>query len=158
VNAAAFDLNDLRNSLTPDEHAVIRLVDLHRLKVEQSRVSAASAAQQAEPTYGVFACLHLWQLLTQRMEIEGRGTDYHMVYEYLNELTVRDQINQHLDAMPPGLRVKFDRFVAQVDKRFRAVTIEDGGAELAQYWKPLAEGREVRWWWTRKPRVFPYGW
>jgi hypothetical protein len=89
------------------------------------------------------------------MEDEWRSTDFHLVDEYLVELTVRDSIGEYLDAMPPTLRTNVSRYVSRVDDRFRAVTVDDGRAELAQHWKPLADGREVRWWWLRIPVMLP---
>lgn len=151
-------LYQLRKSLTPDEHALIGLLDLQRGTVARPSTGAEFAAELAEPTYGLFASLQMWELLARRMEDEWRGIDYHLVGEYLYELTVRDAIDDYLDAMPQPLRDKVGRLVARIDERFRALTTEDDGAELAQHWKPLADGQEIRWWWTRKPLEFPPGW
>ncbi|MFI0452199.1 hypothetical protein [Actinomadura sp. 6N118] len=111
-----------------------------------------------EALYGVLNCLRFWELLIFRMEQGWRHQDYYMVYEYMNILTVRDGIEELLDAMPPALRTKIDRCVGRLDARYRAVTHEDGGTELSYYYRPLAEGRELRWWWTRCPDEFPPGW
>jgi hypothetical protein len=100
----------------------------------------------------------MWTLLVERMEDEWSRVEYHLVDEYLIELTVRDAIEGYVEAMPAALARKVGRVVAMLDHRFEAVTTEDGGSELAQYWLPLAEGREIRWWWTRKPTVLPPGW
>ncbi|TDB79138.1 hypothetical protein E1264_35925 [Actinomadura sp. KC216] len=69
-----------------------------------------------------------------------------------------DAIEEYLDAMSSGLKEKVGRVVGGLDDRYSAVTVEDGGAELAAYWRLLADGRECRWWWTRKPHVLPPGW
>jgi hypothetical protein len=110
-----------------------------------------------EPVYGVFACLRGWCFLIERMEREWRCTDYYMVYEYLNALTVRDALDGYLDAMSPSLQEKMRGVVIRFDDRYAAVTVDDGGAEFARYCRPLAEGRETRWWWTRKPLSLPPG-
>lgn len=73
-------------------------------------------------------------------------------------MTVRDCIEDFLDEMPSELRGKVGRFVDGPDARYLDVTYDDGGAELAQYWLPLAEGREARWWWNRRPKELPLGW
>ncbi|MBR7839453.1 hypothetical protein KDL01_39705 [Actinospica durhamensis] len=152
------ELDKLARSLNADEQAAISLLDLQRLKVEQSRINPASSVQQTEPSYGVFGCLRHWQLLVNRMATAWPDADYYMVYEYLNDLTVRDQVEEYLDAMPEPLAEKIHRFVKYVDDTFADLTIHDDGAELSQYWRPLAEGREVRWWWLRTPRTLPRGW
>ncbi|MFC5752179.1 hypothetical protein [Actinomadura rugatobispora] len=152
------ELASLSRGLSPEERSTIGMLDLQRLKVEQSGVGTATAAQMTEPLYGVFACLRTWCLLIRRMEQGWPRTDYYMVYEYLNDLTVRDAIEEYLDTMPTGLKEKVRRVVARLDGRYSAVTVDDGGAELAGYWRPLAEGRECRWWWTRKPQELPPGW
>jgi hypothetical protein len=158
VSTATSDLDRFRKSLTPDERALIGLLDLQRLELKQESTSAEFAANLAEPRYGLFVDLQIWELLVRRMEGEWRAVDYHLVDEYLHELTVRDEIDDYLEAMPPPLRGKVGRFVDRIDERFRAVTSEDGGAELAPHWKPLADGEEIRWWWTRKPSDLPPGW
>jgi hypothetical protein len=152
------EVTALLGSLSPEERSTIGLLDLQRLKVEQAGVGAATAVQMTEPLYGVFACLRTWCSLIRRMEQGWRRTDYYMVYEYLNVLTVRDGIEEYLDAMPTGLKEKVRRIVVHLDDRYSAVTVDDGGAELANYWRPLAEGRERRWWWIRKPQELPPGW
>ncbi|MEU8796161.1 hypothetical protein [Spirillospora sp. NPDC048819] len=152
------ELRSLVSGLSSEERSTIGMLDLQRLKVEQAGVGAATAAQMTEPLYGVFACLRMWFFLVLRMEQSWPRTDYYMVYEYLNDLTVRDAIEEYLDAMPVGLKAKIGRVVGRLDERYSAVTVDDGGAELAQYWRPLAEGRECRWWWTRKPQELPPGW
>lgn len=140
--------------LTPDDVQAIGLLDLQQL----ARENAGRGFQADEPLYGVLNCLRMWENLILRMEEGWRRQDYYMVYEYLNILTVRNGIEDFLDAMSPDLRGKVGRCVERLDARYRAVTYDDGGAELAGYWRPLADGREVRWWWTRCPAEFPPGW
>ncbi|MEV5569505.1 hypothetical protein AB0L06_05620 [Spirillospora sp. NPDC052269] len=123
-----------------------------------TRENAGRRFKASEPTYGVLNCLRDWEILISRME-EGRPRqERYMVHVYLNDLDVRGSIEDFLDDMPSSLRSKVGRCLEQLDARFRAVTREDGGAELSQYSRPLAEGREVRWWWTRRPIELPPGW
>ncbi|MCP9952880.1 hypothetical protein [Actinomadura madurae] len=144
----------LVRGLTPEERQAIALLDLQALV----RENAGRDFKATEPAYGVLNCLRYWEVLISRMEEGWRRQDYYMVYEYLNVLTVRDGIDEFLDAMPHGLQGKVDVCVKRLDARYRAVTSEDGGVELSQYWRPLAEGRETRWWWTRCPNELPPGW
>ncbi|MBE1531642.1 hypothetical protein [Actinomadura algeriensis] len=140
--------------LTPEDVQAIAVVDLQVL----ARENAGRDFQAAEPLYGVVNCLRSWERLIARMEAGWRRQDYYMVYEYLNDLTVRDAIERLVDTMQPALRAKVERCVGRLDARYREVTHEDGGAELSRYWRRLADGREIRWWWTRCPDELPPGW
>jgi hypothetical protein len=100
----------------------------------------------------------MWESLIRRLEGQWADTRSYMVYEYLNQLTVRDTLDEFANAMPAALQYKFRETVTDLDHRYVAATAEDGGAELANYWKPLTDGRETRWWWTRKPLALPPGW
>ncbi|WP_147341085.1 hypothetical protein [Actinomadura logoneensis] len=133
---------------------MIALLDLQVL----ARENAGRTFRADDPTYSVLNCLRFWEILISRMEDGWSRQDYYMVYGYLNDLDVRGAVEAFLDAMPSSLRAKVGRCVERLDARFRAVTREDGGAELSQYWRPLAEGNEVRWWWTRCPTELPPGW
>ncbi|QFG23813.1 hypothetical protein [Actinomadura sp. WMMB 499] len=144
----------LVRGLTVEDRQAIAVLDLQRL----ARENAGRAVQLSEPIYSVVKCLRLWENLISRMEAGWRRQDYYMVYEYMNVLTVRDEIEEFLDAMPPGTRAKAGWCAGRLDARYRDVTHEDGGAELSKYWRPLAEGREIRWWWTRCPDELPPGW
>jgi len=152
------ELDQLWRSFSPEEHSELGLLDLQRLTVERSRVAAHIAEHISEPVYGVRPSLHMWRALVHRVADGWPATDYYMVYEYLNVLAVRDGIEDYVDAMSAELGTKIRRAVAVVDDVYRAATVDDGGAELAHYCKPLADGQESRWWWMRKPRSSPPGW
>jgi hypothetical protein len=152
------DLACLARSLAEDEKSVIRLLDLQQLKIEQSGIDSKHARSMTEPVYGVFGCLRRWQLLVHCMAHHWPDHDCYMVYEYLNDLTIRDHIEEYLDAMPHHLKAKILSFLAGIDEDFTELTDYDGGVELAQYWRPLAQAQEARWWWLRAPTVLPRGW
>lgn len=144
------ELNRLVCKLTSEDRQVIAFLDLQRLQVE----NAGRGFQAAEPTYGVLNCVRFWEILIR----EWRRQDYYLAEEYLNVLTVRDGLEDFIEAMPSTLGGKVRSSLDRLDERYRTVTHDDGGAELAQHWLPLAEGRETRWWWTRRPDVLPPGW
>ncbi|WP_219464491.1 hypothetical protein [Nonomuraea rhizosphaerae] len=148
----------LSGSLTPDERQMVSVLDLQRLAVEREGLAPEYAAQVKEPVYGVLSSLKIWECLISDMEEWSRGQDRYMVYEYINDLTVRDGLEEYCGALSGMARTKLISALDRLDQRFRAVTHEDGGAELARYWQPLAEGSETRWWWTRKPNDLPQGW
>jgi hypothetical protein len=106
----------------------------------------------------VLASLQRWEFLIRRMEDNWSDTRYYMVYEYLDQLTYRDALEDSAGGMTLALQDKYLGALAILDHRYRAATVDDDGTELAQYWKPLAAGRETRWWWTRKPLTLPPGW
>lgn len=148
----------LSRSLTPDERQMISVLDLQRLILETKDMTPEHAVQVEEPIYGVLSSLRLWEILIHTMQEEWPGQDYYMVYEYLNDLTIRDGLEEYCDALRGTARTKFTSTLGRLDERYRAATYEDGGAELAHYWRPLAEGTETRWWWTRRPNDLPPGW
>ncbi|MFI9848395.1 hypothetical protein ACIHFD_66100 [Nonomuraea sp. NPDC051941] len=148
----------LAGSLTPDERQMLSALDLQRLALEKEGLAPEHAAQVEEPIYGVLSSLKVWECLINEMEEWSRGQDRYMVYEYINDLTVRDGLEEYCEALRGMARTKLTSTLDRLDERFRAVTHEDGGAELAQYWRPLAEGNESRWWWTRRPNDLPQGW
>ncbi|MEV0381933.1 hypothetical protein [Nonomuraea sp. NPDC050643] len=144
-------------SLTSDERQPIRVLDRQRLALEKESMPPERAAQYEEPIYGLLSSLKWWADLIHDME-EWPGQDFYPVYEYLNELTIRDGLEEYCEALQGTARTKLTSTLSRLDERYRAVTHEDGGAELARYWRPLAEGKETRWWWTRRPNDLPPGW
>jgi hypothetical protein len=136
---------------------MISVLDLQRLALEKEGMVPEHAAQVEKPIYGVLSSFKMWETLIHDME-GWPGEDYYMVYEYLNDLTVRDGLEEYCEALQGPARTQFTRTLDRLDERFHAVTREDGGAELAQYWRPLAEGNETGWWWTRRPNDLPPGW
>ncbi|MGW4792968.1 hypothetical protein ACWEPC_11215 [Nonomuraea sp. NPDC004297] len=137
---------------------MINVLDLQRLAVETKDLAPEAAASAKEPIYGVLSSFRMWECLIHEMEEEWPGGGYCMVYEYINDLTVRDGLEEYCEALQGMARTKLAGALDRLDERFRAVTYEDGGAELGRYWRPLAEGRETGWWWTRRPKDLPSGW
>ncbi|MFV2177704.1 hypothetical protein ACFHW2_14975 [Actinomadura sp. LOL_016] len=144
----------LVRALTVADREAIGLLDLQIL----ARENAGRRFPETEPITGVLKSVRRWEILIRRIEEGWLRQDHYMVYEYLNDLTYRDGIEEFLGVMRAEVRTKTARCVGRLDARYRAVTHEDGGAELAQYWRPLAEGTEIRWWWTRCPDELPPGW
>ncbi|MEU6861231.1 hypothetical protein AB0B28_20445 [Glycomyces sp. NPDC046736] len=128
------------------------------LDLKQTGPAAANMARPGEPRGGLLDSLRTWQWLIEAMEGGWTAPSTSIVYEYLNELTARDRLEGLRRGMRDPLRHKFDRLLADLDQRFRARTFHDHGEELAQYWKPLAEGREARWYWLRRPITLPLIW
>jgi hypothetical protein len=85
------------------------------------------------------ALLKRWSAFVTQVE-RGYGDS---IYEYTNDLTVRDRLQRLADAASPGLRARLEDALAGDDRRFEAAT-EDSP-------RPLAADRPARWW-RRIPR------
>ena len=70
-----------------------------------------------------------------------RGYD-DSIYEYTNDLSVRDHLERVVAGAGPGLRAKLDAALAADDRRFTAATEEAA--------RPL--GADSSSWWGRVPR------
>jgi len=70
-----------------------------------------------------------------------RGYD-DSIYEYTNDLSVRDRLERVLAGASPGLRAQLERALAADDARFEAATGEAARPLGATY---------TTWWWRRVP-------
>jgi hypothetical protein len=71
-----------------------------------------------------------------------RGYD-DSIYEYTNDLSVRDRLERVIAGASPGLREQLEGTLAADDKRFEAATEEAA--------RPLGV-TYTTWWWQRVPR------
>jgi hypothetical protein len=82
------------------------------------------------------ALLQRWSSFVTAVE---RGYD-DSIYEYTNDLSVRDLLERLVTSAGPGLRAKLERALGEDDRRFTAATEETtrslGGST---------------WWWQRVP-------
>lgn len=65
------------------------------------------------------------------------------IYEYTNDLTVRDRLERVVAGASPGLRGQLEHALAAADARFDAATEEAA--------RPLGV-TYTTWWWQRVPR------
>ncbi len=84
------------------------------------------------------AMLRRWSDFVTAVE---RGYD-DSIYEYTNDLSVRDRLERVAAGAGPGLRAKLDAALAADDRRFTAATEEAA--------RPL--GADSSSWWGRVPR------
>jgi hypothetical protein len=80
-----------------------------------------------------------WQRFVTAVE---RGYD-DSIYEYTNDLTVRDRLERVVAGASPGLRAQLEHALAAADARFDAATEEAA--------RPLGV-TYTTWWWQRVPR------
>ena len=71
-----------------------------------------------------------------------RGYD-DSIYEYTNDLSVRDRLERIVTGASPGLRAQLEGALAADDGRFEAATEEAARPLAATY---------TTWWWRRVPR------
>jgi hypothetical protein len=118
-----------RLDLSPEEQA-----ELARLLAE--------LAERSGREDSLDSMLRRWSGLVNQVE---RGYD-DSIYEYTNDLSVRDRLERVAHGAGPGLRAKLDGRLADDDRRFEAAT-EEGA-------RPLGEFGEASppWWWRRVPR------
>jgi hypothetical protein len=114
-----------RLDLSPDEQQ-----ELARL--------LADLADRSGREQSLNAMLGRWGDFVTRVE---RGYD-DSIYEYTNDLSVRDLLERVVQGAGPGLRAKLAGALADGDRRFDAATEEAA--------RPLGESREA--WWRRVPR------
>ena len=87
------------------------------------------------------ALLGGWDTFVTRVE---RGYD-DSIYEYTNDLSVRDRLERVVQGAGPGLRGKLAGALAEDDRRFEAATEEAA--------RPLGEFPDASpAWWRRVPR------
>jgi hypothetical protein len=88
------------------------------------------------------AMLRRWSDFVTEVE---RGYD-DSIYEYTNDLSVRDRLERVVQGAGPRLRAELEGSLAEDDRRFEAATEESA--------RPLGEFGEASppWWWRRMPR------
>jgi hypothetical protein len=83
--------------------------------------------------------------------IDQVAEGYHMcVDEYTNDLSCRDWLAHAWLLFTQRVRAARQPALAALDERFRAVTVDDGGAALSHYYRVE---RKDGWWWRRRPRI-----
>lgn len=117
------------SSLDPDRRA-----ELGRLLAE--------LADRSGREDSLDAMLRRWSHFVARVE---RGYD-DSIYEYTNDLSVRDRLEQLVRGAGPGLRGVLESSLAGDDRRFETATQASA--------RPLGQFRETAppWWWLRVPR------
>lgn len=118
-----------RLDLSPDEQR-----ELARLLAE--------LAERSGRADSLDAMLRRWSDFVTQV---ARGYD-DSIYEYTNDLSVRDRLERVVQGAGPGLRAKLEGGLAEGDRRFEATTEESA--------RPLGEFGEASppWWWRRVPR------
>ena len=99
------------------------------------------SSRACSPGPSLNALLGGWDTFVTRVE---RGYD-DSIYEYTNDLSVRDRLERVVQGAGPGLRGKLEGALAEDDRRFEAATEEAPG-------RSASSRRRARPWWRRVPR------
>ncbi|WP_203697465.1 hypothetical protein [Catellatospora coxensis] len=140
--------------LTPAERTSIERVDAERLERERAGMAARFAAALTEPKYAVRNRFRLWEHLIRRLE-QDRLDDGYLIDLYFNDLANRDTLGTVLDAQPGLATGELGSLLAELDRRFEAVTEFDGGAERRR-WTSRFESEQLSPRWSRRPRRIPW--
>jgi hypothetical protein len=102
----------------------------------------AELAERSGREDSLGALLRRWRDFVTGVE---RGYD-DSIYEYTNDLSVRDRLERVVQGAGLALRAKLEGAIAEGDRRFEAATEESA--------RPLGEFGEASppWWWRRVPR------
>lgn len=116
-------------------------VSLDLTAAEREELQALlGSTDAAAPTRSLNELIGGWARLVTAIE---RGYD-DSIYEYTNDLGVRDRLEGLIQAAPSGLRAKIQSAVAPLDARFTTAT--------EQAARPLsAAGSQFQAWWHRVP-------
>jgi hypothetical protein len=117
-----------RLELSPEEH-------------EELARALADLAERSGREDSLDTMLRRWSGFVTEVE---RGYD-DSIYEYTNDLSVRDRLASVAASAGPGLRAKLDGVLAEDDRRFVAAT-----EETARALREVTEA-SPSWWWRRVP-------
>jgi hypothetical protein len=110
------------------------------------RAESALRAQGWTSRLTLSSALGAWKVLIDEV---GAGYQW-SIDEYTNDLTVRDWLDQAWPLLSQRVRDARDPELAALDQRWRAATVDDGGAMVGRYFCVDASSG---WWWRRRPRV-----
>ena len=116
-------------------------LDLTREEREELARLLAELAARTGREDSLDAMLGRWSAFVTSVE---RGYE-DSIYEYTNDLSVRDRLESVAAGAGPALRVKLQRASGEDDRRFEAAT-QEAGHPLGEF----AEGAPP--WWRRVPR------
>lgn len=74
-------------------------------------------------------------------------------HDLAGTLFLRDHLEKVLQQLPPSLRERMERYVAEADGLFRSYTVEDPEHRMLRVADVGAQGR--KWWWSRIPSSGP---
>lgn len=140
--------------LTDADLAAIAAIDKRIQSQEGDGLSRTAEIFDGRPVFSVAERIRHWCQLVEILEPVSAIT----AGEYATELGCRSLVERYLAELPVGLRAKvMSEVVAPLDARFKSLTIDDGGNELASHVR-IDGDPSTEWWWRRRPAALPHGW
>lgn len=120
---------------------------LRQLSSEEARsldAALASLSERAKHQFSLNRLLQQWSYFVSRVEQGYEET----IYEYINDLSSRDALEEVLLKVPPSLSEKLLVLIQPLDERFNNVT-----QEVERPLLPSATGELPAHWWFRVPKM-----
>lgn len=119
---------------------------MKKMELSQSETLAVEAilahlSERAKQPLSLEQLLYRWSHFVLQVE---RGYDY-SIYDYINDLSVRDLLEEILVQVPSSLREKLAQQIRTWDERFYKATQETE--------KPLVHADGLSSWWFRVPKL-----
>ncbi|MFE1830829.1 hypothetical protein [Streptomyces yangpuensis] len=101
--------------------------------------------------------LWAWEAMISRMAADWPPSHWYGAEMYREDLQSRDQLELALTTLNPEARATVAAVLPALDARFRSLTVDDGGSELATALRPTAQDLPVEpWYWRRRPARAPW--
>lgn len=118
----------------------------------------APPAEEGKAAWHACTRLGAWEGMVARLTAGWPPDGWYPATYYREDLEYRDELVGVEPALPEPGREPFATALAEVDRRFTALTMDDGGSGLAA---ELGDGFRApdapdRWWWRRVPRPLPW--
>ncbi|WP_274916962.1 hypothetical protein [Streptomyces sp. WZ-12] len=113
-----------------------------------------SCMPKEHPQPEIFYPLLNWERLTVRMKMDWPPSAWYPASMYVEDLELRDQLDDVIAQLPPADQQPVREAVEQVDQMYRALTHDDGGRNLAEATKAPITDRP--WYWYRRPLNPPW--
>ncbi|MFK0258337.1 hypothetical protein [Streptomyces sp. NPDC090445] len=98
-----------------------------------------------------------WEALVSRMAAGWPPSRWYGADMYREDLQNRDRLDSALQALAADDRERAAGALAELDARFRDLTVDDGGAGLAAALTADARGfSDPNWYWRRRPAAPPW--
>ncbi|MFE5738826.1 hypothetical protein [Streptomyces celluloflavus] len=95
-----------------------------------------------------------WERLTVRMATGWPPSAWYPAAMYVTDLELRDQTTEVIEQLPADEQRSAREALERIDQTYRALTVEDGGENLAKNVNVSVAGRA--WYWHRRPPTAPW--
>ena len=146
----------------PSTAEVLGAIDAERLDRERAQLAPWAAEKATSASDGVWYQLRKWERLSHRLSVIDPGNSnpylgYYMIEEYLNDLSIRDDLEALVTSLPEPARSHVDELLGAIDEKFKQITVDDAGKAIQDYYTDGYPGIEHRpWYWQRRPIRIPW--